>query len=579
MVSRLRREHLCMILPLLAGSIGCVDGSLSEGAAQRPVGSAGSGSGASGSGNGSGSAGSGPAGDPTSPLLPARIRRLSNAEYENSARAIVGSNEPVTGDFAPDTRQSGYTLNDAQRVDSVLIKQIAGAATKLAAQVRTKIDTLAPCANQSAGGEACAKTFVQSFATHAFRRPLADEEVSKLVDLYKVGADGGTYADGIELVATGVLQSAGFLYLTETGTDASAEQVKLTPYETASALSYLITAGPPDSELMADAANGSLETPEQRSAVFTRLVSGGDPAASRARVVRVIQEWLGTDRISETAKDSVVYPGFAGLKPAMVAETSLFVQRLLEKKSGTVGELIGANWTATQDANLIQLYEGTSAGDGEVALPKRRGILNQGAFLSVYAHASETGPVLRGVAVERRLACVTVPSPATLMLTVPPLQPDPSKTTRERMEIHARDPACAGCHKVIDAFGFPFEQYDGMGKRQLTDNNKPVDSTSTVALGKDFDGDYADSDALATALSTSAAVRECFARNIFRASAGRSETDVQAAEKAFIDYWQTVPAPAADAAHPTPASAAEGSILEALRAFVTSPNFTLRRPQ
>jgi len=214
-----------------------------------------------------------------------------------------------------------------------------------------------------------------------------------------------------------------------------------------------------------------------------------------------------------------------------------------------------------------------------VALPKRRGILNQGAFLSVYAHASETGPVLRGVAVERRLACVLVPSPATLMLTVPPLQPDPSKTTRERMEIHARDPACASCHKVIDAFGFPFEQYDGMGKRQFTDNNKPVNSTSTVALGMDFDGDYADSDALASALSTSAAVRECFARNIFRASAGRSEDDVKAAEKAFIDYWQTVPAPAPDATHPTPASAAEGSILEALRAFVTSPNFTLRRPQ
>ena len=42
---------------------------------------------------------------------------------------------------------------------------------------------------------------------------------------------------------------------------------------------------------------------------------------------------------------------------------------------------------------------------------------------------------------------------------------------------------------------------------------------------------------------------------------------------------QHVPAPAPDATHPTPASAAEGSILEALRSVITSPSFTLRRAQ
>jgi len=585
MVSRLRREHFFIVLPLLTFAVGCVDGSLANGAQSRPVGSSGSGSGsASTAGAGSSTAGtsvggSAGSGDASSPLLPARIRRLSNAEYENSARAVVGNTESVTSDFAPDTRQSGYTLNDAQRVDSLLVKQISGAATNLAAQVRTKLDTMAPCANPTSGAEACAKTFIQSFATHAFRRPLGDDEVQKLVDLFHVGFDGGSYADGIELVATGVLQSAGFLYLTETGADATASQVKLTPYETASALSYLVTAGPPDAELTAAAANGQLETAEQRSAVFSRLVAGADPTASRARLLRVIQEWLGIDRLPDTAKDTTVYAQFAGLKPAMVSETGAFLQHLIERKSGTVGELLGANWTATQDSGLTTLYGGNASSNGEITLPERRGILNQGAFLSVYAHASETGPVLRGVAIERRLACVFIPSPASLMLTVPPLQPDPTKTTRQRLEIHARDPACAGCHKAIDSLGFSFEQYDGMGKLQTLDNNLPVDSHTTVSLNLDFDGDYADSNALATALANSATVRECFARNVFRASAGRSEDDVKAAEQAYVDFWKTLPAPAADAAHPTPASAAEGNILEALRAFITSPNFTLRRPQ
>src|SRR6478609_3809622 len=118
-----------------------------------------------------------------------------------------------------------------------------------------------------------------------------------------------------------------------------------------------------------------------------------------------------------------------------------------------------------------------------------------------------------------------------------------------------------------------------MGQLQTTDNGKAVDSHTTVELHLDFDGDYADSNQLASALSNSAAVRECFARNMFRASAGRSADDVKAAETAFVNYWKTVPAPAPDANHPTPASAAEGSILEAMRAVITSPNFTLRRAQ
>ena len=592
MLRRLRRELSFLALPLLTLATGCVAGNAADGTPTRP-GAAGSGSGSgssagSGSEAGSGSLGNAGSGNVSSPLLPAGIRRLSNAEFENSARALVGNSEPVAADFAPDTRQGGYTVNDEQRVDSVLVKQISSAATKLAAQVRSQVDTLAPCVDKTAGGEACAKSFIQSFASHAFRRPLGNDEVQKLVDLFHVGADGATYADGIELVATGVLQSAGFLYLTETGGNAPGSQVTLTPYETASAISYLLTAGPPDAELISAAANGQLETAEQRSAAFTRLVSGGDPSLARARVLRVIQEWLGTDRLIDTAKDSTVYAGFASVKPAMVAETGAFLQRLIERKSGTVGELLGANWTVTPDTGLAALYNGTASTDGEITLPERRGILNQGAFLSVYAHASETGPVLRGVTVERRVACAIVKSPASQMITVLPLQPDPTKTTRQRLEAHVTDRVCAACHGGIDALGFPFEQYDGMGRHQTTDNGHPVDSHSIVALAGtpatvgvelDFDGEYADSNQLASALASSAAVRECFARNVFRASIGRSDDDVKGAETAYVDYWKSVPKPAPDSAHPSPASAAEGSILEALRAVITSPNFTLRRAQ
>src|SRR5450432_4417774 len=222
---------LVTLLPVLAGLSACGinTGAISGRSGGGATGSSVANGGASGVAGQTGQASQG--GASTSPYLPARIRRLSNAEFESSARAVVGNTDPVTADFAPDTRQGGFTVNDAQRVDSVLVKQIASAASTLAAEVRAKLDSFAPCADATAGAETCAKAFIQSFATKAYRRPLSADESQNLLDLFHVGADGATYADGVELVATGVLQSAAFLYLTEIGNGAAQSPIKLTRSE------------------------------------------------------------------------------------------------------------------------------------------------------------------------------------------------------------------------------------------------------------------------------------------------------------------------------------------------------------
>jgi hypothetical protein len=516
-------------------------------------------------------------------LLPARIRRLTNAEYENSVRDVVGNTEPVATDFVPDSRQSGFTVNDAQRVDSVLVKQIAEAATTLAAQVRAQLstpDTKAPCPDPSTQAEACATSFIQSFATRAFRRPLGDDEVQQLLTLYHAGADGAAYADGIELVATGVLQSAGFLYLTEVGTGAASGTVTLTPYEVASQMSYLLTAAPPTGALLKAAAEDALETPEQRLSAILQPDDDGQSLlqtdGARDRVVRIIREWLGTDQLEDTTKDSNVYADFASLKPAMVAEAGDFIAALDARAPGTrtLQQLLGADWTATTDGDLAALYDAPAPGTAlnpVIQLPTRRGILNQGAFLSVYAHANETAPVLRGVALLQRVACQNVPSPSTLNITVVPLVPDPTKTMRERLSAHVSDPVCASCHASIDSFGLAFEIYNGEGKHQTEDNGQPIDSSVVIATGTDLDGSYQDSNELAVALSTSPTVRECFARNVFRASSGRSDDAVAPSEDAFVQYWQTLQAPLKDENR--------ADIVDTVVSYVGSPAFNLRRPQ
>ncbi|HWA71680.1 MAG TPA: DUF1588 domain-containing protein [Polyangiaceae bacterium] len=597
------RRGVALGFAVATGVLGCsgtdhprTDGSSGSGTGAAPnAGTTGSGSNAGsgstvsvgGTGNGSGNGGTGPgpgagtgtggssnagaAGgaplptgvDPAA-LIPQRIRRLTNAEFDASVSVVTGTAKKLGVNFAPDARQSEYTVNDAQRVDNVTAKQIFAATQELAAEVKTKVTTLAPCAT-AAGSDECAKAFITSFGQRAFRRPLSAEEAAGLLTVYQTGKTDGTYADGIELVATAVLNSAGFLYLTELGSGPPAtpsQAVAMTPYELANALSYLVTAGPANDQLVADAIAGKLDTPEGRADAFWALI--GSPVA-RDRVVRIVREWVGVDRLAQTDKDTTVYGKFNGLKASMDAESVDFIVGVLQDQTSPTGgkiEALLANESTFAAADLKTWY---AASVGGTTPPKRRGILNQAAFLSIFAHASESAPVLRGVEVARRVACLAVPSPTSLNIQVVPPQPDTTKTTRERFSVHATDAMCAACHKTIDAFGFAFEAYDGMGGFRTMDAGHPVNSAVTVAVSSDFDGAYSDSNQLAVALSKSAQVRACFARNMFRASAGRSDDSVAKSEEAFVKYWQALD------------PSEQGDILQTLVTYVKSPLFTHRR--
>ena len=538
------------------------------------------GTGNSGTGNSTGSGGADTSGSggavvvSDNPLLPARIRRLTNAEYDASVQALLGTTKTLAKtSFPRDARQSNFTVNDAQRVDPVLAKQLCDTAVTLVADARSagKFATLAPCSNATSGGEACAKTFLQSFGTKAYRRTLTADETASLLLVYHAGADGATYNDGIDALTRAVLQSAGFIYVTEIG-DGSAPvngAIGLTASETANALSFLATSAPPDDALLAAAA--TLNVPATREQHMRRLLA---TAAGKTGVVRVIREWMGIDGIDQTAKDSNVYGTFEGLKPSITAESTNFVDEVVNRSTGTVSELLSADWTIA-DANLAKMYGVTSAGTGKTSLTSvgRKGILNQAAFLSVFAHASESAPVLRGVSVMKRVACLPIISPLTLNIMVTPPVPDPAKTTRERYAIHSTDAKCAACHNNIDAFGFSFEGYDGMGMARpvvngkLTENGRPTDASVTIPAGVDFAGPYADSNALATAMANSADVRNCMARQMFRSSAARSDGSVQGAEDAFVTYWKTLPADK------------QGNFLETVVAYVKNPTFIQRRVQ
>src|SRR5690606_13812696 len=187
---------------------------------------------------------------------------------------------------------------------------------------------------------------------------------------------------------------------------------------------------------------------------------------------------LGIDRILVTAKDSNIYPAFEGLRDEMAQETTDFVRGVMNFDGGSLSTCLTGE-SAVAGPGLAGVYSNG---------PPRNGLLNQGAFLSVYAHAHETSPILRGVAVLRRLACVEIELPTSLSVEIVPPVPDPSLTTRARFNIHAEDPACAQCHSRIDPIGFAFEQFDGMGAYRTTEGESlAIDSSADIVLGLDFD--------------------------------------------------------------------------------------------
>lgn len=502
-----------------------------------------------------------PDGVATEDLLPSRIRRLTNDEYDASVQALLGTSRTPSDNFPPDSRQHGYTVNEAQRVDPILARGLDNAAMSLIEEARPRFGELAPCDDPAGAGRDCAASFVDTFAREAYRRPVKGNEKEALLALYDAATTGegldpslapdAVYADGIALMMRGILQSPGFLYITETGgVDMPSGEVVLTSYELAQALAYLLTAAPPDAQLEAAAEAGTLTDSAVREAEARRLL---DTPAGRQRAIEVIEQWLGIDRIEVTSKDAMVYPDFSGLRDLMAQEAAAFISGVLDADGGKVQTLLAAG-SAAAPGDLSAMYAASG--------PVRNGLLNQGAFLSVYAHAHETSPVLRGTAVLRRVGCIDIEIPTSLNLEIVPPVPDPTQTTRERFGIHSQDPECRGCHDSIDPLGFVFEQFDGMGKHRTTENDKPVDSSGVVAIGKDFDGSYQSSTELAVALGMSADAAECFARQMFRAHAAEA-SGISESEGQFVAQWGEVPA--------------DPSFIETMVAFVKSDAFIYRK--
>lgn len=454
-------------------------------------------------------------------------RRLTRDQYLATVRDLLGD-APDLGDRLPadDKGEAVVTAPETLIVTPTWADKALNTAEHLAHAAIANLGTLLPCKPVAGQQEACAGAFIQAFGKRAFRRPLTSEEVTGLTDVYKTGARDG-FERGIEMVIGTILQSPSFLYRLELGQRQGSVSggIKLSPYEVASRLSYFVWGTMPDQALFDAAEAGRLSTPGGIEQEVDRMMN--DPRGKATRLA-FAQRWFGLDAIDEIGKDADVYPQWdEKLIASMKGEFSTFIDEVMGPSGDGKLETLLLSDSTYVDEELAALY-GVSAPAGtgmrKVTMPMtRKGLLSSVSVLAVHTLSDASAAIHRGKFIRERLLCTVPPDPPPGLEVMPPA-PQAGMTTRERLMQHMTDPACTGCHAMMDPLGFAFENFDGIGRYRAMEQGKTIDASGNVS-DTDVDGSFVGPVELAQKLATSKVVRTCVMTTLINYAQGPQPTD------------------------------------------------------
>jgi hypothetical protein len=470
---------------------------------------------------------------PTQPVPRTPLRRLTRLEYQNAVEDLLNVDASAAQELPADEVTNGFDNNAAVLTVSALHAEkyvlVSEALAKLAVQ---DLPRLTGCDAAALGEEACAHAFATRLGRRAFRRPTTAADEQGLMTAYEAGRNGGSYAEGIEVMVRAALQSPDFLYRLETTSPANPKltQIPLSPYELATRLSFLIWSSGPDDALLDAAGRGELASKAQVAARAREMLK--QPRA-RAAIANFFEQWTGARRLEVTTKSTDLFPEFTTeVRGAMAAELPAFVEHVLWSGDRSLKALLTES-VAFVNAPLAAVYgvaAPATSGLQAVSLPAaqgRAGILTQAGFLSVQGHPDQTSPVLRGKFVRSMLLCQPpAPPPPDVDISLPPLAQ--GATARERLAGHlAAGASCNGCHSLMDPIGLAFESFDAMGRYRDSEAGTAIDTSGEIAGASDaaLAGPFVGVRAMAEKLAASSQVRACVATQWFRFAAGRSETD------------------------------------------------------
>jgi mono/diheme cytochrome c family protein len=404
-------------------------------------------------------------------------------------RARTLSDENIGGTFGERGGNFGGSGTGGRFTAGVEVAGPFGATTIGDSPSRDKIMVCHPASD--AEQKPCAEKIARNLAYHAYRRPVTDADVARLLGFFDSGRkDIGDFDGGVQEIVMAVLASPDFLYRVIQPTGDDSRPHPLSPLELASRLSFFLWSDVPDDELLQVAVSGKLADPVVYEHQVNRMLIDKRAAAL---VTGFAMRWLHVADLHAVDPDPKLFPQFnETLRQDFSTEIRLFLgDVLLGNKS--VLELLSADYSFLND-RLARHYGmqgvlGSQFRRVQLSDPNRHGLLGKSAVLLRTSYGNRTSPVLRGAWVLDKL------------MGTPPTQPPPGVSTnldpkdgarpttlRERLELHRQAKNCNQCHGVIDPLGLALENLDVTGAWRTRDTGLPVNATSVLAGGVAVNG-------------------------------------------------------------------------------------------
>lgn len=412
---------------------------------------------------------------------PPLLRRLNRSEYAATVRDLTGVQDNVAADVGMPEEATGTAFDtsaNALILPPALMEKHFAAAELL-------VERMKPLRGESP------RAVVAAFAHRAYRRPVAEDEVERLMALHAGAlARGDAPERALRVCLKAVLVSPHFLFRIERERPGKAAY-RISGPELATRLSYFLWSTMSDDALSAEAEQGRLSDPAVLEAQLRRMLL--HPKA-KALTRNFAAQWLQLRKLDYARPSTEFFPSFNNkIKQAMRDEATTFLDKLREEDRSVL-DLLDCDY-AWLNGDLAKHY-GIAGVEGKdfrrVPLrpeDHRGGLLGMGAVLAMTSHTSRTSPTLRGKWILEAIFGTPPPPPPPDAGTIKEQKKGAEpKTFRELLALHASQPACAACHKRIDPLGFALENYDAVGAWRETQGGKPLDAAGVLPSGERVDG-------------------------------------------------------------------------------------------
>ncbi len=302
-----------------------------------------------------------------------------------------------------------------------------------------------------------AALILEPIANRAWRRPVREGELDKIVAMVKAEAETLGDVEAIKEGIVGILVSPAFLMLNLEDIDPSERF--------GSKLSYFLEATLPDDELRKKVRGGELASFE---AVKDEVQSRFDAGAADEFLREFPTAWLELKDINFMGPDPEHYLHYHKKRVSedMVNEALEFFRYAVEENI-SISEFLSADYSFI-NADLAKIYgvdgvpEDSQFRKHVFTDGRRGGLLGMGAFLTSTADSLATSPIHRAVYVmENFMGIHPTPPPPNVVIKEPDVRQ--AKTIKEILAAHVSDENCASCHKAIDPWGYAFENFDPTG--------------------------------------------------------------------------------------------------------------------